>query len=292
MGKRILIILIGAWLACFVMMGAGYLARNQLYYLPLNTYAWLVCQITPYQVWSPTKLPLSVPTNVSTITVIPPWHQQSYQQLLKSSASSPRTRVVCSGLDNYIVGHFAQSEQWGQLSRVIVFDGGHHLATLATTPQVLLVPVTGGLAAHTFMQDAMPVAAIKRIIQELDAATVVVTVPRWAVVKSEWGLYAWARRLQPYTSAAPLPLETVISGSHFAISRGLALAYVTDHQQAQQLIKLLIENRSCYDKVYLAFNYQQVRPTAARNLAQQWEKSLAKPVVVINQPRTVFSLSR
>lgn len=294
MGKRIALILSMAWLVCFLVMAAQWLPRNQLYYFPLNIYGSLTSRLASYEVWPPSPTGYSPVAYHYPITVVPPWSPTSYQQLLQPlDHTTVRTLVVCSGLDGYMVTHYAEAASWGKLKRVVVFDGGHHLATLATGPQVLLVPVSGGgYAAHTYMHDGMPVKEIKAIIQELGVSTQVVTAPRWSVVKCEWGLYGWARRLEPYTLPVTSTAIPAVTGSHYAISNQLGLAYITSNQQAQELLLQFKTKRSAYKKIYLAFDYRQVKWEQAQLIAEYWSKDLSLPVKIVNQDRTAISLNR
>lgn len=294
MGRRIAVILFGGWLIVFALMAGDLLPRSQLYYFPLNIYGTLTSQIAPYQVWAadPTSS-VSSSVKASAITVVPPWYQQSYQQLFHTiSPDKPRTLVVCSELDNYIVTNYAAIMPPASLKRIVIFDGGHHLATLATAPQMLLIPTAGSYAAHTFMADAMSVAKIKAIIKEMGLPTIVVTAPRWAVVKCEWGLYGWAQRLQGYQSAPAPGAKEVISGSHYAISRGIALVYLADQAQQIRLQAALSAQSKHYHKLYLAFNYSQINEETAIKVAQKWSQQSGKPVHIVNRPYTVFNINR
>lgn len=66
--------------------------------------------------------------------------------------------------------------------RMVVFDGAHHLPSLAADPELLLVPVlaAGGtpLIAHGYVRDALPLAALRSVLGALGLEPLLVTVPR------------------------------------------------------------------------------------------------------------------
>lgn len=73
--------------------------------------------------------------------------------------------------------------------RMVVFDGAHHLPALAADPELLLLPVlTAGrqpLVVHGYVRDALPLAALRRVLRATGREPVLLTIPRLSLPLKE-----------------------------------------------------------------------------------------------------------
>ncbi|MDI6871168.1 MAG: hypothetical protein QME79_07400 [Bacillota bacterium] len=73
--------------------------------------------------------------------------------------------------------------------RMVIFDGAHHLPALAADPEILLLPVlrVGGepLVIHGYVRDALPLAALRRVLAAAGLEPVMFTIPRLSLPLKE-----------------------------------------------------------------------------------------------------------
>ncbi len=92
-----------------------------------------------------------------TIAVITPEAKASDRKLARAVIGKPVDLLVeCSRMDKW----HTTAEGWRSLARmrakclrVVVFDGGHHISTLGTCPDIILVPAVNGYAAHSYIEN-------------------------------------------------------------------------------------------------------------------------------------------
>jgi len=175
--------------------------------------------------------------------------------------------------------------------RVVVFDGGHHLPTLALQPDLLLVPEWGGCAAHGYMRDAMPVENIIGIIRVEKLNCTVARVPRWGLVKSQGALERATLRVLkdlPVGKEPPRDAGEVLAS---CCTRCRDAAFV--YWEKPGIDPGFIINRlkgSGVKRVYLAFNYGEVAGGEVQKILRALDRAGLK-VRVVNQPDNVTTLT-
>ncbi|MDA8234103.1 MAG: hypothetical protein M0Z31_04710 [Clostridia bacterium] len=74
-----------------------------------------------------------------------------------------------------------------QIIRAVIFDGGHHLPSLALNPDLIIAPVfslsTGKtVITHGYVKDALPLSEVLNLSKKLGLTTTITTVPRWPTI--------------------------------------------------------------------------------------------------------------
>lgn len=93
-----------------------------------------------------------------------------------------------------------QSLKKAGIMRMVVFDGGHHLLTIALDPELVVMPVTEAqdgrcYVNHAYTRDAMPETMVAEIAKELKVNTVLFEVPRLtSAVKTKHAMAELARQ--------------------------------------------------------------------------------------------------
>jgi hypothetical protein len=206
--------------------------------------------------------------------------------------------VECSGLDSW----HTSREGSGRLTalqkkayRVVIFDGGHHLPTLGMAPDIIIVPAFKGYAVHGYMQDGMRVDKILEILKANHIPTVLATVSRWRLVKTESSLQDISREVWgrlDFATEEPPPF-TVRCRPRISKYGGHLFIYVSQEyiKQPDMLIKNC-RQLGLKDVVsaYVAFNYSAIEPTQAKIYARKLEKKLGLKAEVVNEPVKVSNL--
>lgn len=175
--------------------------------------------------------------------------------------------------------------------RVVVFDGGHHLPTLALQPDLILVPECGGCAAHGYMRDAIPVENIIGIIRAEKLNCTVARVPRWGLVKSQAALERITLRVLkdlPVGKEPPRDDGEVLT-SCCTRCRDAAFIYWEEPGIDPGYIINRLKGAGV-KRVYLAFNYGAVTGDRMQKILQLLDKAGLK-VRVVNQPDNVTTLT-
>lgn len=208
-----------------------------------------------------------------------------------------RLLVQCSRMDTWFTfpeGRESLARLRGQCLRAVVFDGGHHLPTLGLYPDIIIVPVTGGYAAHAYMADGMEISRLEALLREAGSPAVLVTVPRWALVKSKACLGTVAARVVKQLLAAEcwqraIPEKPVVI-PRLSKFRGNVYGYIDTNATRQcrflpgRLAALGLDD---VRNIYLAFDYRHTDRGEAVACARRLQKSVHRPIKVVNQPVTV-----
>jgi len=86
------------------------------------------------------------------------------------------------------------------IMRMVIFDGGHHLPTLALNPELAVMPVTKAQDGqtyinHPYLRDAISQAAVTEIVRDIKTDTILFEIPRLrAIVKPKSAMGEVARQ--------------------------------------------------------------------------------------------------
>lgn len=209
-----------------------------------------------------------------------------------------RVVVQCSGMDTWHTtarGYESLVRLRQRCLRVVVFDGGHHLPTLGLAPDIIIVPSTAGYAAHSYMSDAIEVKRLIQLSEKIDCPAVLVTVPRWALVKSEASLGRIVERTVKQILTDGSSPGTGLDKIGSAVPRAskvnrTVFCYVEDGDtEPLELVlnRLAALGPGDVDQIYLAFNYRSISMNKAIGAVRQLQIMTGKPVDIVNRPLKV-----
>lgn len=253
-----------------------------------------VCRI----LYNPGLRPLNFADSRLKVGALLPGNNSNYAvQLEQLLARQCQVIVECSAADTW---HTSQDGQVylkklrTRAYRAVIFDGGHHLPTLGMAPDIIIVPDIAGYAVHSYMLDGMKVAKIHELIKESGSSTMLVSMPRWALIKNERALSLIVQKALTGASCNNKPEAfQPIARERMSKVWGTVFAWV---------------NRECLDdrtsfinnlkslgtvdlvKIYLAFDYNYVNPEQAGFFAVQLQRELGVPVEIVNQPVKVANV--
>ncbi|MGE5423209.1 MAG: hypothetical protein ACM3QW_08095, partial [Ignavibacteriales bacterium] len=170
--------------------------------------------------------------------------------------------VECSAVDAW----HTSSEGWTDLKevhkqvlRVVIFDGGHHIPTLALQPDLIIVPLTSGYAAHGYMDDAVALESLQKLATREKLTCSIVAVPRWALVKTPASMSRIAVR-----ALAMLQVDersTAFNGQvlrpHLTYRGASGYFYFNDITMVNDTLIHDLHNAGI-QKIYTAFNYSVI----------------------------------
>lgn len=221
------------------------------------------------------------------------------QEIQKAIDEGYTALVECSAADSFHTtaeGKVLAARLYNKAYRIVIFDGGHHLPTLGMAPDVIIIPEIKGYAAHSYMQDAVKTETIVCLAEEAGLKTVIVSVPRWALIKEKGSLESIARKV--LEEAADKKTAVSFSFPPCADKRiskvnGVIFAYVErDYYKDIRGFMRRINNLGTADanKIYLAFDYKYTDRESALAYAEDVQAALKIPVYVVNEPFTVFNV--
>ncbi|SHG86158.1 hypothetical protein SAMN02745221_01137 [Thermosyntropha lipolytica DSM 11003] len=231
--------------------------------------------------------------------LLPGKKQAGLQEVYKALEEGYTAVVECSILDSLHTTPYGKSltaKMYNRAYRIVVFDGGHHLPTLGMAPDVIIIPEIKGYAAHSYMQDAIKTETIVYLAKEAGLKhTLIVSVPRWALVKEEKNLAhivlkAWNKaetQRQPFSPFYPCA-ENRISKVNGVVFAYIGKGYYENIDSFIKCIKKL--NLSDVHKIYLAFDYKYADRKSAGDYAKEIEERLRIPTWVVNEPFTAFDV--
>ncbi len=271
---------------------AGY---NQL----LDWYGSTVIQFAgPEFIHNPGLRRLNNDSSMNIEAVIPDG-KTDYASRLDKAMLSCQAIVECSGMDAWHTTSAGQrylSLMRNKIYRVVVFDGGHHLPTLGTNPDIIIVPVFKGYAVHSYMRDGMKVECLTAILKAIDSPSVVVTVPRYFLVKSPNSLTEITRRVitASLTASQAEGKNNFCQANQYGSQyKDCLFAYISN-KEVNNRQEFLTGFKKLYSKdikhVYLAFNYNEVDGLKAREFAQHLQAELGIPTEIVNSPVKVADL--
>ena len=234
-------------------------------------------------------------TNVEAVI---PDGKTDYASRLDKAMLTCQAIVECSGMDAWHTTSAGQrylNYMRNKIYRVVIFDGGHHLPTLGTRPDIIIVPVFKGYAVHSYMRDGMKVECLTALLKAIDSPSVVVTVPRLFLVKSPNSLTEITRRIitASFIKRQDEKNNFCEANQHGSRYQDCLFAYISN-KEANNYQEFLSGFQKLYTKdvqqIYLAFNYNEVDGLKARKFAQQLQTDLGIPVEIVNSPVKVADL--
>lgn len=245
-----------------------------------------ICKV----LYNPGMRSLNLSPNPKVGTLLPAKSSSYAAQLERLMADDCEVIVECSAADTWHTSPEGRSyleRLRSRAYRVVIFDGGHHLPTLGMAPDIIVVPELAGYAVHSYMADGMKLAKLRELIAETGSSTMLVSVPRWALVKNEQSLCIIVRKALDKASYKS-------NSSHFqpvvrkrmSKTHGIVFAWVNRES---------IENRDCLSdnlksmgihdlkRIYLAFDYRWIGLEQAGDIASRLQQEFAVPVEVVNQ---------
>lgn len=202
--------------------------------------------------------------------------------------------VECSALDAWHTtqpGFQALQKLRKHTLRIVVFDGGHHLPTLGIAPDLILVPVTRGFAAHGHTMDAMRVEVLLKTIRREGLSTPVVAVPRFGLVKTAKPMETIAVRA--IRAAGIQPGSAVTYRTHCGrrawrgctiLNRAAFCSLSDPSALRQERIAKLQADRVL--RIYLSLNYARFTAADREALIQRLKQAGIEGIVV-NEPVNV-----
>lgn len=225
------------------------------------------------------------------VTVVTPEVKDYEQVMARILEDGTRVVVECSGMDTWHTtcpGQKALQAMRGRYLRVVVFDGGHHLPTLALRPDLIIIPATFGYAAHAYMRDAVSITTLCGIIKKERLDIPVVIVPRWGLVKTSSSLKLLTIRslaLFSYRDREANRETGQVVGYRLTRYQQAAFLYIASPKEcdARRIAKMLVPE---VKRIYLAINYGAVTEEQAGRL-EDFLAGLGYQAVVINAPLDV-----
>ncbi|NLV16222.1 MAG: hypothetical protein GXY50_03280 [Syntrophomonadaceae bacterium] len=217
---------------------------------------------------------------------------ENYDQLInKCVEQRARLVVESSGIDAWhttSAGYKGLKQLTEQALRAVVFDGGHHLPTLGLTPDLIIVPVTQGYAAHAYMRDAVKVEKLLALMEQEHIDCPVAAVSRWGLVKTPSSMNQIAmealRQLPPASIA--IDQKGAVLAPRLTMRGKAAFMYesVADEKSLQMVRKKLVEHGA--ERLYIAFNYSLVTDEDADGFIKGLEH-YGLQVMLMNEPRNL-----
>lgn len=231
-------------------------------------------------------------TRSNRITAVVPGGETDYPRIIDGYLQQGSQAIVeCSALDAWHTtaeGQKYLEKMQSSAYRVVVFDGGHHLPTLGLAPDIIIIPVTRGFAAHSSMLDAIPAHEVAKLAREAGCRAIIATVPRWGLVKTESSLIRITRRIiadSPGSGARPAFEPKAAHG--VTCSDGICFAFVDrDYLADQEALARQIDKFSVVGlhKICLAFDYRYTDPSFADDYCRSLSRSCRMPVLRVNEP--------
>lgn len=270
-----------------ILKSFGYNSFLEVYAKNLSTRA--DCKI----LYNPGLRKLDFPLNKVNIKAIIPGTGKDYSNVLDSLLADKCGAIIqCSELDSWHTSNtgieYLQKIR-EKAYRIVIFDGGHHLATIGLEPDIIIIPQLAGYAVHSYMLDGMKVSKVLSLADEVGSPSVIVTVPRWALVKNEESLISITQKIFLSSNYSDIPREPFEPLAERRISKygGIIFAYINKEYSndinlfLKRLNSLGIDN---INKICLAFDYNYISKAEAENFLTLIHAAVKIPVERVNEP--------
>lgn len=228
-----------------------------------------------------------------------PQQEKSYCQVMNDFLQSDhQVMVECSGLDCWHSskeGSAFLPRLRAKAYRVVIFDGGHHLPTLGLAPDIIIVPVYKGYAVHGYMRDGMKITHLLGLLRSSHSQTILVTVSRWRLVKSENSLTGITRQVLnqlDFNESRPEPLQIScqprISQYHSHLFVYVNKEYAQNPDLVVKRCRQLGLNK--IKKIFVAFDYAVISQAQAELYVKMLQSQIGRPVLMVNEPLKVLDL--
>jgi hypothetical protein len=295
--KAYLFIILTAFYAAIMINYSSPLIKSLGYEQGLNLYAHMVSTRSSYSfISNPGLRKLNIPEG--TVRAITPEEGGDFSSILdKHLAGGSSCIIECSQLDTWHsspAGLQYLGEMRPRTYRAIIFDGGHHLPSLGLSPDIIIIPRLAGYAVHSYTLDAVNIATIERLAHECGIPSVIVTVPRMALVKNKIAMENITSRvlsscLRQRTGEDFKPMAR----SRISKYNDFIFAYI-DYNYAKnpdlfnkRVGELGIKG---VKKIYLAFDFKYSNKQQASNYCEQLQENFKVPVEYVNQPVKVINV--
>lgn len=229
---------------------------------------------------------------------LPPYNESFSQIMEEFLDSDVRVIVECSALDSWhssTEGSRYLQPLREKAYRVVIFDGGHHLPTLGLSPDIIIVPVYKGYAAHGYMRDGMKVSNLLALLQDSHSNTALVTVSRWQLVKNKdslTGITRQAIRLLTVSQTEPAPVRFQCQARVSKYSACFYIYIAGEYIRNPDLLVKRCRQLGIQDvkEILVAFDYGSISREKAEQYRRKLQKNLSLNVTTVNQPLRVTDL--
>ncbi|NLB18084.1 MAG: hypothetical protein GX825_04980 [Syntrophomonadaceae bacterium] len=220
-----------------------------------------------------------------------------YDQLISKCVERRVSLVVeSSGIDAWHTtseGHEGLKQLTAQTLRTVIFDGGHHLPTLGLQPDLIIVPVTQGYAAHAYMRDAVKVEKLLTLMEQENINCPVAAVARWGLVKTPSSMTQITLEALRQLPIASVPIDDpngTALGSRLTM-RGKA-AFLFESAADENRLRMVQEKvvKAGAERLYIAFNFSSVTGKDADHYIKGLEQS-GIWVMLMNEPQNVVGVT-
>jgi len=232
------------------------------------------------------------------IAAVTPEEGHNFASLLDKHLAAGSTCIVeCSHLDTWHSSsagkEYLQKMRPGTY-RAVIFDGGHHLPSLGLAPDIIIIPASRGYAVHSFVPDGMKMAQIKKLARECGVPSVIVAVPRMALVKNEFSMTSITAKVLKSCSTRNVKDDfRPVARARMSKYNGIIFAYVDkNYARNPQLFMSRIEELGTEEvkQIYLAFDFRYIDEPRADIYCSALAQVINHPVDRVNHPVKVASL--
>lgn len=243
--------------------------------------------------YNPGLRPLNIDLKQAVIKASLPNQTSSYyRQMENFLQSNGQVLVECSGLDSWhssAEGIDCLPRLRAKAYRTVIFDGGHHLPTLGLWPDIIIVPEYKGYAVHGYMQDGIKVAKLVELLKASNSPSILVTVSRWRLVKTEASLTGITRQVLARLNIRTADAEPFKPQCRPRVSKYHDCIFVYINKDyapsPAPVIKACRElGTEGVKKVYMAFDYGCINPDQAEKYSRNLQKKLGIKVQIVNEP--------
>ncbi len=292
----LLIILIAFYTAIMINYPSP-LIKSLGYRQGLDLYASMVSTRSSYNFISNPGL-RKLDTPEGSVRAVTPEEGRDFPSILdKHLAGGSSCIIECSGLDTWHsspVGLQYLGKMRPRTYRAIIFDGGHHLPSLGLSPDIIIIPRLAGYAVHSYTLDGVKIETIEKLARECCIPSVIVTVPRMALVKNEIAMENITVRIldscpRQQAGAGFNP----VANSRMSKYNGFIFAYIDrNYAKNPDLFNKRIGELGIkgVKKMYLAFDFKYSSKQQARDYCRQLQDNWGLPVECVNQPVKVMNV--
>ncbi len=263
----------------------------------LNLYAYMVSTRSSYSfIFNPGLRKIN--NHEELVRAVTPEEGHNFPSIIdKHLAGGSNCIIECSQLDTWHsspVGLQYLREMRTRTYRAIIFDGGHHLPSLGLSPDIIIIPRLAGYAVHSYTLDGVKIETIEKMAQECCIPSIIVTVPRMALVKNQIAMENITSRI--VNSCLRQEIEEdfkPMARPRMSKYNGFIFAYIDQNycKNPDLFNKRLGElGVNGVKKIYLAFDFKYSSKQQAIYYCQQLEKNLQLPVECVNQPVKVMNV--
>ncbi|MDD2372563.1 MAG: hypothetical protein WC109_08505 [Syntrophomonadaceae bacterium] len=295
--KAYLFIILTAFYTAVMINYPSPLIKSLGYQQGLNLYAHMVSTRSRYDFISSPGL-RKLDNLEGTVRAVTPEQGRNFASILdKHLAQGSSCIIECSELDTWHsspAGLQYLRKMRPRTYRVVIFDGGHHLPSLGLSPDIIIIPRLAGYAVHSYTLDGVKIATIEKMARECGIPSVIVTVPRMALVKNETAMENITVRILDSCPRQEVAADfNPVANSRMSKYNGFIFAYI-DRNYAKN--PALFNKRvgelgtKGVKKIYLAFDFKYSSKQQASNYCQQLEGNWELPVECVNQPVKVMNV--